>query len=66
MDKGEKLNKNHKHEDLKNEVKDKVFGHLLTAFGLVVGLAWNDAIATFIAEFFRYLEILYLLSLFTP
>jgi hypothetical protein len=30
--------------DIKNEFKNKVLGYIMTAFGLVVGLAWNEAI----------------------
>lgn len=29
---------------LEREVRDRTFGYILTALGLVVGLAWNDAI----------------------
>lgn len=31
-------------ERVAREVREKVAGYLLTAFGLVAGLAWNDAI----------------------
>ena len=37
---------------LRKEVREKTIGYLLAAFGLVAGLAWNDAIKTAIEEFF--------------
>lgn len=37
---------------LEREVRDKTFGYILTAFGLVVGLAWNDAIKELISFLF--------------
>ena len=43
MSRGERLNM---------EVKKKVVGYITAGFGLVAGLAWNDAIRTFIEEFF--------------
>ncbi len=33
---------------LGQEVKEKILGYLTAAFGLVVGLAWNDAIKALI------------------
>ncbi len=30
--------------EVNKEMKEKVFGYIMTAFGLVVGLAWNEAI----------------------
>ena len=29
--------------ELKKEVREKTLGYILTAFGLVAGLAWNEA-----------------------
>lgn len=37
---------------LRNEVKEKTVGYILTALGLVAGLAWNDAIKSLIERFF--------------
>lgn len=44
-------NLNEKMESLKNktiilqkEIKEKTYGYIMTALGLVAGLAWNDAI----------------------
>jgi len=38
--------------EFKNEVKNKVIGYLVASFGLVAGLAWNDAIKTLIETLF--------------
>ena len=35
-----------------SEVWEKVAGYLLEAFGLVAGLAWNDAIRALIARYY--------------
>lgn len=37
-----------KEEGIKREVKEKTIGYILAAFGLVAGLAWNEAIKSFI------------------
>ncbi|MBI4053985.1 MAG: hypothetical protein HY397_01490 [Candidatus Doudnabacteria bacterium] len=34
------------------EVRKRAAGYLVGAFGLVAGLAWNDAIQSFIAQLF--------------
>ncbi len=34
---------------LRVEIRERTIGYMLAAFGLVAGLAWNDAIQTFIA-----------------
>lgn len=34
------------------EVRERIVGYLAAAFGLVAGLAWNDAISAFIQYFF--------------
>ena len=34
------------------EVREKTSGYVLAAFGFVVGLAWNDAVKTFIEYLF--------------
>ncbi|MFZ2226293.1 MAG: DUF5654 family protein [Candidatus Moraniibacteriota bacterium] len=42
-------------EDLRgvrNEVRNRTIGYVLAAFGLVAGLAWNDAIKAGIEYFF--------------
>lgn len=38
--------------NLRQEVKSKTFGYIVGAFGLIVGLAWNDAIKVFIEYWF--------------
>jgi hypothetical protein len=38
--------------ELEREVREKTLGYIITSFGLVAGLAWNDAIKTFIERFF--------------
>ncbi len=35
-------------KNLKTEVRDKMVTYLTAAFGLVVGLAWNDAVKAFL------------------
>lgn len=37
---------------LRKEVKERTIGYILAAFGLVAGLAWNDAIKALIDQFF--------------
>lgn len=37
---------------ISREVKEKTFGFILTALGLVAGLAWNEAIQSLIKSFF--------------
>lgn len=39
-------------EVIKREVKEKTIGYILAAFGLVAGLAWNEAIKGFIDAIF--------------
>jgi hypothetical protein len=39
-------------KSVRQEVRDKTVGYIVTALGLVAGLAWNDAIKTMIEEFF--------------
>jgi len=38
---------------ISREVKEKTFGFIVTAFGLVAGLAWSEAIQSLIKSFFR-------------
>ncbi|PJE50488.1 MAG: hypothetical protein COV29_03715 [Candidatus Yanofskybacteria bacterium CG10_big_fil_rev_8_21_14_0_10_36_16] len=40
-------------ENLSKEVKEKTKGYILTALGLVAGLAWNDAIKALIDSIFK-------------
>jgi len=35
-------------KSVRKEVKDKTIGYIVTALGLVAGLAWNDAIRSLI------------------
>ena len=37
---------------LKKEVEEKTVGYILAAFSFVAGLAWNEAIKSFIDQFF--------------
>jgi len=38
--------------ELEREVREKTLGYILTSFGLVAGLAWNEAIKAFIDRYF--------------
>lgn len=38
--------------ELEREVREKTLGYIITSFGLVAGLAWNDAIKAFIDRFY--------------
>ena len=49
-DKLEKIKKESK--KISGEVKEKTLGFIMTAFGLVAGLAWNEAIQSLIKSFF--------------
>ena len=40
------------HPELRRKVRSQFMGAILAAFGLVVGLAWNDAIKAFIEFLF--------------
>ena len=37
---------------LRKEIAEKTVGYILAAFSFVAGLAWNDAIKSFIDQFF--------------
>jgi len=37
---------------ISREIKEKTLGFIITAFGLVAGLAWNEAIQSLIKSFF--------------
>lgn len=39
-------------EEIKKEAKKKVIGYIMAAFGLVAGLAWNEAIKALIEYIF--------------
>lgn len=39
-------------EKVRKEVRIKTVGYILAAFGLVAGLAWNDAIKSLIEQLF--------------
>ncbi len=41
-------------EVIKNEVKRKIISYIAAAFGLVAGLAWNDAIKSIIDYLFPH------------
>jgi len=38
--------------NIRREIRERTLGYILTALGLVAGLAWNEAITAFIAEVF--------------
>ncbi|OHA09403.1 MAG: hypothetical protein A3B37_02465 [Candidatus Sungbacteria bacterium RIFCSPLOWO2_01_FULL_59_16] len=42
----------HESREIRREVRERTLGYILTALGLVAGLAWNEAITAFIAEVF--------------
>ncbi|MFA6047269.1 MAG: DUF5654 family protein [Parcubacteria group bacterium] len=37
---------------VREEIRNKTVGYIVTALGLVAGLAWNDAVKTLIENFF--------------
>jgi len=39
-------------EEIKKEIRQRTLGYILAAFGLVAGLAWNEAIKSFIEYLF--------------
>ena len=39
-------------EEIKREAKQRMFSYILAAFGLVAGLAWNEAITSLIEYIF--------------
>lgn len=39
-------------QKFREELRKKSFGYITTAFGLVAGLAWNEAIKSSIEQFF--------------
>ena len=41
---------------LQHEVRERTLGYVIAAFGLVAGLAWNDAIKALIEYFFPIKE----------
>lgn len=41
---------------LQSEVRERTLGYVIAAFGLVAGLAWNDAIKALIEYFFPLTE----------
>lgn len=41
-----------KNSEIKREIKKQTFGYILTALGLVAGLAWNEAVSSFIKIIF--------------
>ncbi len=41
-----------KSEEVNLELKKRAVGYITAGFGLVAGLAWNDAIKTFIEKYF--------------
>lgn len=40
--------------EIKKRLKNQTLGYLLSAFGFVAALAWNDAIRSFIEFFFPF------------
>ena len=47
-----KKKKLRKPKSFKSEVKKQTIGYITAAFGLVAGLAWNDAVKSLISYFF--------------
>jgi len=43
-----------KKKSLRGDVRQRTMGYILTALGLVAGLAWNDAITAIIKFFFPF------------
>lgn len=41
-----------KSKEFEREVREKTFGYIVASFGLVAGLAWNEAIKAMIESFF--------------
>ena len=39
-------------DEMKTEIKQKLIGYIIAAFGLVAGLAWNEAIKALIEYIF--------------
>jgi len=42
--------------EIEREIREKTFAYIVTGFSLVAGLAWNDAIKTFIETYFPIQE----------
>lgn len=38
--------------EIKKEIRQRTIGYIVAAFGLVAGLAWNDAVKTLIENLF--------------
>ena len=38
--------------EIEREIREKTFAYIVTGFSVVAGLAWNDAIKTFIEAYF--------------
>jgi len=41
-------------QETKEEIKKQTTGYMMAAFGLVAGLAWNDAIKSLIEAFYPF------------
>ena len=41
-----------KEKEVRKEVKKQTIGYIVTALGLVAGLAWNEAIQSLVSELF--------------
>lgn len=39
-------------KEIKREIRQRTIGYIVAAFGLVAGLAWNDAVKTLIENLF--------------
>ncbi|MDP3769621.1 MAG: DUF5654 family protein [Candidatus Sungbacteria bacterium] len=46
------INNQNQRVRLHKEIRERTLGYMLAAFGLIAGLAWNDAIKAFIEYFF--------------
>ncbi len=52
----EKNNASGQREDLRRAVRERTIGYIVGAFGLVAGLAWNDAVKALIEFVFPIQE----------
>lgn len=52
MNSKEQTKKDKKTKEIQKEIRKKIAGYIVGGFALVAGLAWNDAIKTFIEAVF--------------
>jgi uncharacterized membrane protein len=49
----EEQKKAEKRHELRREIRSRTVGYIVGAFGLVAGLAWNDAVKSAIEHFYK-------------